>query len=81
VRSGQQEGLSFVNPTLTQNVKFTAGGFQAKYGDKLSSVLDIRYKKPEKFALSLEGSLLGGSVTLENKSLNNKLSTLVGIRP
>jgi hypothetical protein len=80
VRSGQQEGLSFVNPTLTQNVKFTAGGFQAKYGDKLSSVLDIRYKKPEKFALSLEGSLLGGSVTLENKSLNNKLSTLVGMR-
>ncbi|MEO6348643.1 MAG: carboxypeptidase-like regulatory domain-containing protein, partial [Aquaticitalea sp.] len=49
VRSGQQEGLSFVNSDLVQNVDFSAGGFQAKYGDKLSSVLDITYRKPIKF--------------------------------
>ena len=80
VRSGQQEGLSFVNSNLTQNVKFSAGGFQAKYGDKLSSVLDITYRKPQQFGLSLEASLLGGSVTLENISLQNKLSTILGVR-
>jgi len=80
VRSGQQEGLSFVNSNLTQNVKFSAGGFQAKYGDKLSSVLDITYRKPKEFALGIEASLLGASATLENSSLNNKLSTIVGVR-
>ncbi|HEX8279634.1 MAG TPA: carboxypeptidase-like regulatory domain-containing protein, partial [Segetibacter sp.] len=48
VRSGQQEGLSFINPEMTANVKFYNGGFQAKYGDKMSSVLDITYKKPIK---------------------------------
>jgi hypothetical protein len=46
VRSGQQEGLSFINPELAKNVNFYTGGFQAKYGDKMSSVLDIQYKKP-----------------------------------
>ncbi|MET2984273.1 TonB-dependent receptor [Aureibaculum conchae] len=80
VRSGQQEGLSFVNPNLTQNVKFSAGGFQAKYGDKLSSVLDITYKKPRKFGIGLEASLLGGSLTLEGTSKNNKLSAILGAR-
>ena len=80
VRSGQQEGLSFVNPNLTQNVKFSAGGFQAKYGDKLSSVLDITYKQPQEFGISVEASLLGGSVTFENLSIQNKLSTIVGVR-
>ncbi len=80
VRSGQQEGLSFVNSNLTQNVKFSAGGFQAKYGDKLSSVLDITYRKPQQFGLSIEASLLGGGATLENSSLNNKLSTIIGVR-
>ena len=80
VRSGQQEGLSFVNPNLTQNVKFSAGGFQAKYGDKLSSVLDITYKKPQQFSVSVEASLLGGSATFENVSFKNKLSTIIGAR-
>ncbi|HHC80970.1 MAG TPA: TonB-dependent receptor [Flavobacteriia bacterium] len=80
VRSGQQEGLSFVNPNLTQNVKFSAGGFQAKYGDKLSSVLDITYKKPQRFGISLDASLLGASATFENLSLQNKLSTIIGAR-
>ena len=53
IRSGQQEGLSFVNPDLTESVNFAAGGFEARYGDKMSSVLDITYKKPKTF----EGSV------------------------
>ena len=80
VRSGQQEGLSFVNSNLTQNVKFSAGGFQAKYGDKLSSVLDITYKKPQQFSVRLDASLLGASATFENISLKNKLATIIGVR-
>ncbi|MCK4561271.1 MAG: carboxypeptidase-like regulatory domain-containing protein [Flavobacteriaceae bacterium] len=80
IRSGQQEGLSFVNPNLTQNVDFSAGGFQAKYGDKLSSVLDITYRKPTQFGLAIEASLLGASVTVEGTSKNNKLKALVGVR-
>ncbi len=80
VRSGQQEGLSFVNPNLVQDIQFSAGGFQAKYGDKLASVLDISYKKPQQFAASAQASLLGFSTSIEGKLLNNKLSALVGIR-
>jgi len=80
VRSGQQEGLSFVNPELTQNVDFSAGGFQAKYGDKLSSVLDITYRKPSTFGASIEASLLGGSVTVEGLSKNQKFKAIAGAR-
>jgi hypothetical protein len=80
VRSGQQEGLSFVNIDMTQNVNFSAGGFQAKYGDKLSSVLDITYRTPQKFAVNVGLSLLGGSATLEGKMFDDKLSAIVGIR-
>lgn len=80
VRSGQQEGLSFTNSDLVQNIEFSAGGFQAKYGDKLSSVLDITYRKPTKFGASIEGSLLGGSIAAEGISKNKKWSALIGIR-
>jgi len=80
IRSGQQEGLSFVNADMTQNVNFSAGGFQAKYGDKLSSVLDITYRKPTEFSVALNLNLLGGSATIEGKMLNNKLSAIVGMR-
>ncbi len=80
VRSGQQEGLSFVNGSLVENIKFSAGGFQAKYGDKLSSVLDITYRTPTKFSVSVNASLLGGSATVEGVLLKNKLSALFGIR-
>ena len=80
VRSGQQEGLSFTNSDLIQNIEFSAGGFQAKYGDKLSSVLDITYRKPSKFGASIEASLLGGSISAEGISKNKKWSALVGIR-
>ena len=66
IRSGQQEGLSFVNTDLVQNVDFSAGGFQAKYGDKLSSVLDITYRTPLKFGVRAEASLLGGSIAVEH---------------
>lgn len=80
VRSGQQEGLSFVNTNMVQNINFSAGGFQAKYGDRLSSVLDITYRKPKEFALTVDGSLLGGSVTIEDLLMDDKLSAIVGIR-
>ena len=80
VRSGQQEGLSFVNSDMVQNLDFTAGGFQAKYGDKLSSVLDITYKTPIKFGIQADLSLLGGSLTTESISKNSKFTTLIGLR-
>ena len=80
VRSGQQEGLSFINSDLVHNVDFSAGGFQAKYGDKLSSVLDITYKKPKQFGASIDASLLGGSVSVEGASKDNKFSGILGVR-
>lgn len=80
VRSGQQEGLSFTNTDLVQNVEFSAGGFQAKYGDKLSSVLDITYRRPTKFAAAAEASLLGGSLAIDAVSKNQKWSAITGIR-
>lgn len=80
VRSGQQEGLSFVNSAMVQNVNFSAGGFQAKYGDKLASVLDITYRTPKDFSALINASLLGGSITAEGVSSNKKLSGLVGVR-
>ncbi|GGZ58933.1 TonB-dependent receptor [Mesonia mobilis] len=80
IRSGQQEGLSFVNTDMVRNVEFSAGGFQAKYGDKLSSVLDITYRRPVDFGASLDLSLLGGSASIENVSENGKFSGIAGIR-
>ncbi|NNK74704.1 MAG: TonB-dependent receptor plug domain-containing protein, partial [Maribacter sp.] len=80
IRSAQQEGLSFVNSDLVQKVAFSSGGFQAKYGDKLSSVLDITYKNPTAFGAQLDLSLLGASMALETRSKNKKLSNITGIR-
>ena len=80
IRSAQQEGLSFVNSDLVQNVKFSAGGFQAKYGDKMASVLDINYKTPTLFSLRADLSFLGASTSLETVSKNQKLSSVSGIR-
>jgi hypothetical protein len=80
IRSGQQEGLSFTNTDMVQNVDFSAGGFQSKYGDKLSSVLDITYRNPKQFAASLEASLLGGSLTAEGISKNQKWTNITGVR-
>ena len=80
IRSGQQEGLSFTNTDLVQNVDFSAGGFQAKFGDKLSSVLDITYRKPVKFGASLEASFLGGSLSVDAVSKDKKWSSVTGVR-
>ena len=80
IRSGQQEGLSFTNTDMISNVDFSAGGFQAKYGDKLSSVLDITYRIPTKFGASAEASFLGGSVAVEAVSPNQKWTGIAGIR-
>ena len=80
VRSGQQEGLSFVNTDMVSSILFSAGGFEAKYGDKMSSVLDISYKIPRKNAASLQLSLLGGSGHFEGITKNGRLSYLIGIR-
>ena len=80
IRSAQQEGLSFVNSNMVQDVKFSPGGFQAKFGDKLSSVLDITYKTPATFSLQGDFSFLGASATLETRSKNKKLSSITGIR-
>jgi carboxypeptidase-like protein/TonB-dependent receptor-like protein len=80
VRSGQQEGLSFTNTDLVSNVEFSAGGFQAKYGDKLSSVLDITYRIPTKFGASLDASLLGGAMSVDLVSKNNKWTAVTGMR-
>lgn len=80
IRSGQQEGLSFTNTDMIQNVDFSAGGFQAKYGDKLSSVLDITYRRPKSFGASLEASFLGGSLMVETASKNQKWAAITGVR-
>ncbi|MBG6061409.1 hypothetical protein IWX83_001190 [Flavobacterium sp. CG_9.1] len=80
IRSGQQEGLSFTNTDLVQNVEFSAGGFQAKFGDKLSSVLDITYRKPIQFGASVEASFLGGSLSVDAVSKDKKWSAVTGVR-
>jgi CarboxypepD_reg-like domain/TonB-dependent Receptor Plug Domain len=80
VRSGQQEGLSFINPELTGRVSFYNGGFQSHYGDKMSSVLDIQYKKPRQFGGSAYISLLEQGFHVEGNSRNQKFSYLAGIR-
>jgi len=80
IHSGQQEGLSFVNSDLVGSILFSAGGFSAKYGDKMSSVLDIKYKKPKLSNGSVSLSLLGGSAHFEGVNHNNRLSYLFGIR-
>ncbi len=80
VRSGQQEGLSFLNPDLVAEINFSAGGFNARYGDKMASVLDIEYKKPQEFAGSFSLSLLEGSLHLEGISDNERFTYLIGLR-
>lgn len=80
VRSGQQEGLSVINPEMVDQVEFSAGGFQAKYGDKLSSVLDIKYREPDTLRYTIQASLLGSSLHFENRSKNKRFSYLVGAR-
>lgn len=80
VRSGQQEGLSFINPDMTESVEFSAGGFQAKYGDKLSSVLDVTYLDPTEFGAGVTMSLMGVNVYAHDRSENKKFRYNIGAR-
>jgi len=80
MRNGQQEGLSFINPDLVRGIEFSSGGFEARYGDKMSSVLDIRYKRPTEFKGSVTGSLRGASLHLEGASKSNRFKYLTGVR-
>ncbi len=79
-RSGQQEGLSFINPYMVDHIEFSAGGFEASYGDRMSSVLDIQYRRPDSFRLQSEASLMGGAITVDGVSSNKRLSTVTGAR-
>lgn len=78
VRSGQQEGLSIINPDMVDNIKFSSGGFPARYSDKMSSVLDITYREPEAFEGALNLSLMGGSLAIGQNS--GIFSQLHGLR-
>jgi hypothetical protein len=80
IRSGQQEGLSFINPDMVSSVQFSAGGFDASYGDKMSSVLDVTYKEPSYYAGSASASLLGGTIHFEGADKNRKFTHISGIR-
>ena len=80
VNSGQQEGLSFINPEMTGGIKFYTGGFQSKYGDKLSSVLDITYRKPTKFGGSAYTGLLEQGLHLEGVANKDKVTYVFGVR-
>jgi len=80
MHSSQQEGLSFLNSDMVSSILFSAGGFDARYGDRLSSTLDIRYKHPRSFAASASGSLLGTNVHVEGASDNDRFTYLAGAR-
>lgn len=68
IRSAQQEGMSIINPDLVSYILFSPGGFDATYGDKMSSVLDITYSRPAEFSAKLSGSLLGGTASVQGRA-------------
>lgn len=80
VRSGEQEGLSFVNSDMVSNLLFSAGGFDAKYGDKMASVLDIKYKRPVGWGVTASASLFGASITTQGDAFNHRLHHISGFR-
>ena len=80
VRTGQQEGLSFIHPNLVKSVNFSSGGWQAEHGGRMSSMLDIKYKRPKDFGGSVSMSRLGYSANVEGVALNKKLSFLLSAR-
>ncbi len=79
-RSGQQEGLSFINSDMVENVAFSSGGYEARFGDKMSSVLDITYKRPTKFRASVSGGLLGATAHVEDAVFKKRLRYVTGLR-
>ena len=72
IRAGQQEGLTFPNIDLVRDLSFSSGGFQAKYGDKMSSVLDVKYKRPDSLRASASASFLGASAHIEGSVKSKK---------
>ncbi|MDP2453906.1 MULTISPECIES: TonB-dependent siderophore receptor [unclassified Kaistella] len=80
IRNSLQEGLSIINPDMVQSINFSAGGFEAKYGDKMSSSLNIYYRQPTKFELSGEASLIGGRLSTGFASKDKKLSAMISGR-
>lgn len=80
IRSGEQEGLSFVNPDLVDDLQFSAGGFDASYGDKLSSVLAVTYKRPTHFRIGARLSLLGASAHVQGPSKRGVFTHITGVR-
>ena len=78
--SGQQEGLSFINSKMVSSLSFSAGGFEARYGDKMSSVLDVRYKKPYSFGNSVDVSLLGFDILTEGSPGSHRFTYMLGVR-
>ena len=80
VSSGQQEGLSFINPDLVKSVEFSSGGFQARYGDKLSSVMNVQYKTPSKFAGSMSLGILTQTGHVEGADSSGRVSYVLGVR-
>lgn len=80
IRAGQQEGLSFVNPDLVEEVRFYTGGWQAAYGDKLSSLMLIRYKEPKEFKASLSAGILNSAAHVEGAAAAGRLTYVAGIR-
>lgn len=80
IRSGRQEGLSFINSNMVDQVQFSAGGFEARYGDKMSSVLDVQYKEPEAFSGSATMSLQGVGIHVEGASDNHRFTHITGFR-
>lgn len=79
-RSGQQEGLSFVNPDMVESIEFSAGGFEARFGDKMSSVLNVAYRKPTLFRADAALGFLGGSLHVEDAIFHNRLKYNIGYR-
>lgn len=79
-RTGASEGLSFANPDMVRTLSFSPGGFEAKYGDKMSSVLDVTYRKPREFGASAFASLMGASVTAEGRTPDGLLGWIMGAR-
>ncbi len=80
IREGQQEGLSFINPDLVSKVRFSAGGFAARYGDKSASVLDVIYKQARDFGVAASGSLLGGNIAVRGTAAKDKFTYITGLR-
>jgi len=80
VNSGQEEGLSFINPALVSSILFSAGGFGVQYGGKMSSVLDIRYRKPEQFGGGVSLSMLGAGLNVGGTNKNKRFTYLLGAR-